>query len=396
MTENNKPSLAVVLSRFPYPLEKGDKLRAYYQIKEMSAQFNISLICISEFQPKAKHIAELEKFCSEIDIHVIPKWRSLLSCLLALFTGKPLQVAYFYSNSIRRKIEKKLNVLKPKHIYCQLIRVAEYVKNYHDCSKTLDYMDAFSTGIQRRVSLEPFYLKWLFRMESQRLNEYERHIYDYFENHTIISEQDKDLLGTIPGQKINCIPNGVSDHFFVGVERPKPTHDLVFVGNLNYPPNVEAVKFIVAEILPLAEKSGQYFRFLAAGAEPSKSLVNLSQKNRNFELLPNPVDIRDAYLAGKTFVAPMKIGTGLQNKLLESMALGIPSITTSLANNALKATPDKEILIAETAQEFLDQINLLSNDVRYKMLSENGPLFIQKNFNWSAVTNPLIIAIKNL
>ena len=395
MTKNNKPSLAVILSRFPYPLEKGDKLRAYYQIKEMSAYFDINLICISEFYPKNEHIVELKKYCSEINVHVIPKWQSWLSCLLALFTGKPLQVAYFYKNSVRQKIEKKLHELKPKHIFCQLIRVAEYVKNYHDCPKTLDYMDAFSTGIERRISLEPFYLKWLFQLEYRRLNDYERQVYDYFEIHTIISQQDKHLLGTTPAQKIVCIPNGVSNHFFVDHDKPNPTHDLVFVGNLNYPPNVEAVKFIVNAILPLAEKNGQNFRFLAAGAEPSKSLLNLSQKNKNVEILANPVDIRDAYLSGKVFIAPMKIGTGLQNKLLEAMALGIPSITTSLANNALKAIPGQEIGIAETAQEFLDQINSLTDNDLYKILSENGPKFIKKNFDWAAATEPLISAIKN-
>jgi glycosyltransferase involved in cell wall biosynthesis len=395
MSANNKPNLAVVLSRFPFPLEKGDKLRAFYQIKEMSQHFNIFLMCISESKPKSEHIHQLEEFCSEISIHVIPKWKSWLSCLIALFTGTPLQIAYFYSFNIRRKIEKKLVEIKPNHIFCQLIRVSEYVKNYHDCPKTLDYMDAFSTGIERRVKLEPFYLKWLFKMEYRRLMEYERQIYDYFEIHTIISEQDKKLLGTTPAQKIICIPNGVSQQFFQTKNIANPKYDLVFVGNLSYPPNVEAVKYVVKEILSLADKKGIQLSFLAAGAQPMKSLIQLEKQLKNFDILANPEDIRDAYLAGKIFVAPMKIGTGLQNKLLESMALGIPSITTSLANNALNAKPDFEILIAESAEEFLNQILSLENSDRYKMLSKNGSEFIRHTFDWTATTQPLIFAIKN-
>lgn len=395
MSDNIKKNIVVMLSRFPYPLEKGDKLRAYYQIKELSVSFNISLFCISENKPEESSIQELKKYCSEINVYILPKWKSWLSCLVALFTGTPLQIAYFRNYSIKRKIEKKLAEIKPGHIYCQLIRVTEYVKNYHNCSKTLDYMDAFSTGIERRISFEPFYLKWLFRLEFKRLSEYERLVYDYFEFHTIISEQDKRLIGTNAKQNVECIPNGVSDKFFDQIEVSAPKYDLVFVGNLNYPPNVEAVKYVANEILPLAEKRGLNLSFLAAGAEPTKALIHLEYKTKTMDILANPKDIRQAYLAGKVFVAPMKIGTGLQNKLLESMALGIPSITTELANNALNAEPNISILISETPDDFISKILSLQDDDFYKMISTNGQIYIKENFDWGTVTKPLINAIKN-
>ncbi len=396
MSANLKKDIVVILSRFPYPLEKGDKLRAFFQIKELSNSFNVHLICISEFKPDAESITELSKYCINIDVHVLPKWKSLFSCLIALFSGTPLQIAYFRNYSIKRKIEKKLNDLKPHHIFCQLIRVAEYVKNYHDCSKTLDYMDAFSTGIERRIAVEPFYLKWIFKLEYRRLSEYERLIYDYFEFHSIISEQDKKLIGTRPSQHLECIPNGVSDSFFENIEKPDSHYDLVFVGNLNYPPNVEAVKYIVNEILPHAEGKGLKLTFLAAGAEPAKALIALQHKTKRFEILANCKDIRKAYLSGNIFLAPMKIGTGLQNKLLEAMALGIPSITTQLANNALKAKPDVSILISETPEGFVNQILQLKDQEFYDLISSNGKNYIKENFNWTIVTQPLIEAIKNV
>lgn len=396
MRDKSKPNVVVMLSRFPFPLEKGDKLRAYFQIKEMSEHFNISLICISEFQPKKEYFDELNKYCSDISVYTLPKWRSWLSCFIALFTGKPLQVAYFYTSEIRKKIDRNLVELQPDHIFCQLIRVADYVKNYHNCPKTLDYMDAFSTGMERRMSLEPFYLKWIFQLEFKRLNEYERQIYDYFEIHSIISLQDKNLMGTTPNQAVECIPNGVSIHFFEDDPENSPTHDLAFVGNLNYPPNVEAVKFVVNEILPLAASQGLHFSFLVAGAKPSKSLTQLMKKHKNFNILANPKDIRKAYRAGRIFIAPMKIGTGLQNKLLESMALGIPSITTKLANNALRAEEGKNILLAETGQDFINQIKVLQDDDKYQIISKNARIFIQENFIWKKVTEPLINAIKNV
>jgi len=394
MSESNKPKIAVMLSRFPYPLEKGDKLRAFYQIKELSAFFSIELICISEHNPTPASLSEVNKYCSQCTVYTIPKWKSWLSSLLALVTGKPLQTAYFYSRKIQKKIDFQLKTIQPTHIFCQLIRVSDYVKNYHFCPKTLDYMDAFSAGIERRIAIEPFYLKWLFKMEANRLREYERQVYDYFEFHTIISEQDEKLLGTSPTQKVVCIPNGVSPYFFETMTKAQIEYDLVFVGNLNYPPNVQAVKFVVNEILPEAKKRGLNLSFLAAGADPAKLLFQLQNKETPFDILPNPADIRVAYRKGRVFVAPMKIGTGLQNKLLESMAMGIPSITSQLANNALQALENESILIADTASEFVDKILELNDENKYQEISRECQSYIRQNFDWTNVTKPIIESIK--
>jgi glycosyltransferase involved in cell wall biosynthesis len=391
---SDKPKLVVMLSRFPFPLEKGDKLRAYYQIIEFSKTYDITLICTSENSVSTESKAELSQFCSEIHVFELPKWKSFTGAFKALLGSKPLQVGYFYSTKIHRSIQKILQEKKPDHIFCQLIRASEYVKNYHACPKTLDYMDAFSVGIKRRINLQPLYLKWLFRLESNRLAQYEREIYDYFEIQTIISDQDAKLLGSTVHQKVMCIPNGVSPFFLDHKSNRTPNHDIVFVGNLNYPPNIEAVKYILSDILPIAQKRGKQWKFLAAGAEPSKELRELFKKEKNAEIKGNIKDIRDAYCDGKVFVAPMKIGTGLQNKLLEAMALGIPCVTTKLANNALKAVENKEIKIAQTPDEFVDSIDILLNSDLGQTLRENSISFIKSNFDWVNITDQLIIAMQ--
>lgn len=391
---SDKPKLVVMLSRFPFPLEKGDKLRAYYQIIEFSKTYDITLICISEQAVSEENQAELSHFCSTQHIFQIPKWKSLLGSFKALLGSKPLQVGYFYSPKVHRAIKKILDETKPNHIFCQLIRASEYVKDYHACPKTLDYMDAFSVGIKRRIKLQPLYLKWLFKLESNRLAQYEREIYDYFEVQSIISDQDAKLLGSTVHQKVMCIPNGVSSFFLEHKTDKQANFDIVFVGNLNYPPNIEAVKFILNEILPLSVQLGFHWTFLAAGAEPARELVELFKKEKNAEIKGNIDDIREAYSDGKVFVAPMKIGTGLQNKLLEAMALGIPCVTTKLANNALKALDNKEIKMAQTAEEFVSCIDQLLNSSLGETLKENSISFIKNNFDWANCTNELIIAMQ--
>ncbi len=189
-----KEKIAVILPRFPYPLEKGDKLRAYYQLKELSKKYEVTLIAISDRKVDKSHIAKLTVFCDSIHIIRINSISIFWNLFLCLFSDKPFQVGYFYSAKGKKKIKYLLKVNRPKHIYCQLVRTSEYIKDIYSIPKTIDYMDALSMGIERRINKAPWYKKWLFREESRRLKQYERTIFDYFENQTIISEQDRDLI----------------------------------------------------------------------------------------------------------------------------------------------------------------------------------------------------------
>ena len=384
---NNKRKLVIMLSRFPFPLDKGDKLRAYYQIIEFSKDFDITLICTTDKKILKSEIEEIRPYCKEIHIIKLSYISIFFNLILNLFNNKPFQVGYFYSNKNSLYIKSILKEVQPDHIFCQLIRVAEYVKNYHDCPKTIDYMDALSKGIERRIDNATFLKKWLFKSEYKRLRNYEQKIYEYFEHHIIISEQDRSFIMHPEYLKIKCIPNGVGKHFFESID-VKPDHELVFVGNLSYPPNISAVTYIVKEILPLLRKD---IRLIVSGSSPHHSLEKLIKDNSNITLTGWVDDIRNSYLRGKLFIAPMFIGTGLQNKLIESMALGVPCITTPLANNALKAKPNNQILVANTKEEFAHAITKLLNDEQlYKELKSNGKVFVQETFDWSKTVQDTI------
>ena len=179
--------ILVLLSRFPYPLEKGDKLRAFHQIKELSKKHEIILIALSDEKVEKKSIEILSEFCSKIEVIRLPKlmiyWNLLMQLL---FTNKSLQVAYFYNKNAQKQIDECLLKYQPDHIYCQLIRVTEYVRK-SKIKKTLDFMDALARGMERRIEDAPFYFKWFLKIETTRLKRYEHIIFDDFDNKTIIS-----------------------------------------------------------------------------------------------------------------------------------------------------------------------------------------------------------------
>ncbi|MDR0802027.1 glycosyltransferase [Fluviicola sp.] len=383
-----KEHIIFIVSRFPYPLEKGDKLRAFYQLKELSGIYEVTLICTSDLPVPEEHLRIVNQYCNRIHLFQLSKSGLLFQLLTSALSSKPFQVQYFYRKSIHRKVRKIIAELQPKHIYCQLIRVSEYVKNEHLIPKTLDYMDALSKGMERRVQTEPWYKSWFYRLESRRLKQYERRIFDYFENKTIISEQDRKLIFHPDNAEITVVPNGIDHSFFENLSIPKD-YDLVFTGNFSYAPNIEAAVCLAEEILPLIHQNGIPCKLLLSGASPVKKVLDLQTE---FVHISGWVaDIRISYQRSRLFVAPLFIGTGLQNKLLEAMASGLPCITTPLSNNALGGTNYENILLAEDISAFVEKITEgLIHESHFSSIALHGKNYIEQHYSWEKQTLKLL------
>lgn len=373
--------LLVITSRFPWPLEKGDKLRIYHQLKGLHESHEICLICISDQPVSENDRIEAGKVCSEL--HVLPisragiVWRAAITFL----GSRPLQVNYFFTRRHRKSVYQLVEKFKPDHIFCQLIRAAEYVKHIHSVPKTLDYMDAFSKGIERQAQVAPWYLKPIWKAEANRLMAYENLIYEYFEHHVIISEQDQQLIPHPKRSEIKVIPNGVDSDFFAPRE-VKKEYDVVFVGNMNYTPNADCAVHLVKNIMPLVWARKPEAKVLIAGAEPSAAVLKLASDRVSISGWVE--DIRGAYAGGKLFAAPLQIGTGLQNKLLEAMSMSIPCVTSSLANNALQA-PSKAIIVRDDDKAFAEMIlEILDNEALQAQLGKEGRSFVKAQYSWQA------------
>ena len=377
----------VILSRVPYPLEKGDKLRAFNQIKELSKNNEIILFALNDIDMDRASVTELEKYCSEIFILKLSKWTIAFNLVRTLFDGKPFQVGYFYFSKARQKIKDLIRKHQPDHIYCQLIRTAEYAKPYATIPKTLDFMDVFSKGMERRKSTSPFYMKPILGIEYRRLLKYEQRIFSVFNNKTIISDQDKKLIPHSQKNEIVVVPNGVDTGYFKPIPLKKE-FELLFNGNMNYPPNVESVQYLVNKIMPLVWEKMPNARLLISGANPSNKVMELKSENVVISGWMN--DIRENFAKSQMLVAPMQISIGLQNKLLEAMAMKLPCITSTLANNALGAEPKVQILVADHPEQYAACILLLlNNEAERNKIAEEGYRFAVSNFNWQHTTGIL-------
>ncbi|HPT15244.1 MAG TPA: glycosyltransferase, partial [Bacteroidales bacterium] len=294
-----------------------------------------------------------------------------------------LQVGYFYNYRGQKKIDRLIAEYKPQHIFCQLLRVSEYVR-HAKIPKTLDYQDVFSTGMKRRAETSPWWLKPLFLLEYRRLLRYEHAVFNDFDNKTIISAPDRDLIPHPANRQIIVVPNGVDHGYFKPVVREK-TFDVVFTGNMGYPPNVNAAEYLVSEIIPIVRNKIPGVTVMLAGATPHQRVQALA--NERIRVTGWVEDIRESYAASKIFIAPMRIGTGLQNKLLEAMSMGLPCITSVLANQALGAAENREILVGRSPEEFANHIIRLLTDQEFALgISEAGKTYVDKTYDWENST----------
>ena len=378
--------LFVLLSRVPYPLEKGDKLRAFNQLKVLSEQHDIYLFALNDVALHEDAVSVLSSFCKEVRIFNLPRRGILWSLIRFFFSDKPLQCGYFYNPKAQAEITEWIAEIKPEHIYTQLIRTAEYVKN-QPIEKTLDYQDVFSKGMLRLMMRAPLWKRWAYALEHRRLVKYERDIFPYFKHKTIITGVDRDLIVHPNGRDIVVVPNGVDFELFHPVECEKE-YDLIFTGNMSYLPNIYAAEYIVNEILPQLLVKYPNLRIVLCGATPSARVKQLQSKH--VEVTGWVKDIQEYYAKSRLFLAPMEVGTGLQNKLLEAMAMKIPCISSLLASMPLSAVNQKDIVICSSLSEYVHAIEaLLSQPKWYEFIAENGYKFVHENYNWEHTTQIL-------
>lgn len=385
--------LLVVTSRFPYPIERGDKLRAFHQIRQLATRHEVVLVALSEQPVPPDDLAKLTELCERV--HVVQRSRltTLRSLAVAALRGEPLQVGYFQSPRVLAEVRSIIERERPDHVYCQLVRTAEFGRDL-PCPTTIDYQDAFSAAARRRADQAVVGLRQVLRREARSVARYEAEAYAWFDRHVIITEQDRDLLEFPAAEKIEVLPNGVDTDFFHPGEPVGERRDLLFVGNMGYPPNIAAATTLATEILPLVRRERPDTDLLIAGARPARSVQRLA--GDGIEVTGWMDDIRTGYRRGRILVAPLSIGAGQQNKILEAMAMGVPCVTTELVNNAIGAAPDREVRIAATPAEFAQHaLALLRSPELQREQAERALEFVRSRYSWDAVGDQLDAVLRS-
>lgn len=376
--------ILVVLPRFPYPLEKGDKLRAFHQVRTLSAHHEVYLFCVSHCPVLPEHIEALQPYCKEICVVKSPKLVNVKNILRNYFNTKSLQLGYWDSRKARKAYKAFEKKVAPDVIYNQMVRTMPLVAR-SPLPKVMDFQDALSMNTERRMEQSRGLWHYILHFEFKMLRSTEYNAFKIFDALTIISEPDSEAIPHNKNGEIHIIPNGVDFDYFHPIETAKK-YDLVFCGNMGYDPNVKASQFLIQEVMPIVWREYPNAKVLLAGTTP-KNVVRKLMSDK-VTVTGWVEDIRQCYAQARIFVAPMQTGSGLQNKLLEAMSMQMPCVTTSIANVPLGA--DGEVLVGDDPEQFAENIlMLLRDDERCRQLGMAGYRFVREHFSWESAGSKL-------
>lgn len=390
-----KKKLLVLTPRFPYPVIGGDKLRIYHLCKELSRCYSLTLLSLCDTQEDLLCALPDDGVFDHVERVFLSKARSYVNTLLALPTRTPLQVAYYRSRTFAAAVARLL----PSHdgVLVHLVRCAEYVRK-SDKPRVLEMTDAISLNYSRVKKLRNArgLRSRVFSVEARRLLDYERTIVDDFDLSVLVSQADKDYLfpGSSAGKVMVC-SNGVDLSGLPYSVRSTASRILIFIGDMRTVQNQDMCHYFVDEVLPLLRKRGDY-RFRIVGSIVP-ALAERFHAYEGVEVSGRVESVAKAAEDGAIGVCPMRIGAGVQNKILEYMALGLPVVATSLAHEGLQAQLGRDLVIADTPEQFVERIEqLLADEAGTAAMAARAREFVERKHAWEGMVEPLVARLEAL
>ncbi len=326
----------------------------------------------------------------ELGLNVIapdhPFFRRTKEMVSAFLQGKPLSLGYFRNPSLQFRIDREAAERKFDVIIVFSSSMAQYAEQYRHVPKIMHFCDVDSQKWKSMAQNSHGWMRWIYGRESRILLEYERKIAAAFEASCVVSRNEADLFRQyIPGIPVHVIENGVDTEYFAAVPRQRKDLRIVFVGVMDYPPNVDAVSFVATRIWEKVRAEYPQARFTIVGSRPARLVRSLAQIP-GIEVTGYVPDIRP-YLSSATLsIAPLAIARGVQNKILEAMATGAPVLTTPEVARGLPAGAEQLVFTAEReAGPFSTALlELLTNENEREERGKEAQKFVRQNCTWEA------------
>lgn len=376
--------LLVLTPRFPYPLYGGDVLRIYQLCEALRGTFRMTLVSIC--QTRAEMNVRLPQDCPFGDVHrvYLPRWRSYANVFKAIFSGRSMQTAYYASREFARVVAE----LREGHdvMLCHLIRTAPYADGFKG-TKVLELTDFIPLTYARSNALKD---KWfsvrrmIYTLEQRRVDKAQNQLARQFDLTTFVSDVDRQMFldsSGLPPEKVATFGNGVnlSERPFNGDRRGKT---MAFIGTLMAMPNADAVSHFVTAVLPIIRREEPTARLRVVGAVPDSFKARFES---SFVYFTGPVvDLAKAVEDCVLGVCPVRIGAGIQNKMLDYMALGMAAVTTGVGAEGFEKLNGHAFVVSDGPEEMAATIlSLLNDGGRRRELASQGRQMVEANYSWS-------------
>lgn len=383
--------------RIPYPPNKGDKIRSFHQLKYLAEKGTVYLGTLFDDPRDFKYVADLKKICADVcAVGHHGKTKRFFS-VTGHFKGKPASVSYFYDLQLQRWVNKILATQQIDLIFCFSSTMAEYlfcsvewgVLQKSKVPLLMDYCDVDSQKWVDYGKIKPWPLSGFFRREGQLLLQYEQDIADDFDACFLASSREKKLFDQgHRAQNVEVLENGVDLVFFNGNRKSADpfTNEpiLVFTGAMDYDVNVDGVCWFVEKIWPQIRKTVKNVKFYIAGSNPVVKIKELGKQD-DIVVTGFVDDIREFYEKATICVAPLRIARGIQNKVLEAMAMSKAIVCTANAFEGIIADAGTDLLVYDTPDDFATGVlSLLSDSKKRLRIASSGRKCMERNYSWQA------------
>jgi sugar transferase (PEP-CTERM/EpsH1 system associated) len=370
----------------PYPPNKGEKIRAFHQIRYLAREHSVHLACLIDAQEEIEHVEALEQYCASVEVVYRDKRVTRFLAALALLAGNPFSVASFYSRRLKKKIAQKLRSEKFDIILVFSSAMAGYVRHVSTSPKVMDFVDVDSELWRLYADYHPIPLSWIYRLEAERLARYEEEAARIFDYSVFVSEKEADLFRQrVNDRPVTVVPNGIDLDYFAPSEGEFPHAGppvVVFIGTMDYFPNVDAVRYFCQEIFPLVRQCLSEVHFYIVGRNPTRPVKKLGRKPR-VTVTGSVSDVRPYLARAGAMVAPFRLARGIQNKILEAMAFGVPVVGTSTAFQGLEKAEMDGVRVADDPEKFAQELIALLKDPGWRrQCVDQARDYVQRYHQW--------------
>ncbi|PPD05253.1 MAG: sugar transferase [Methylobacter sp.] len=381
-------NLLFLAHRIPYPPNKGDKIRSYHFFEHLAQDNQMFLGTFIDDPDDWQYLDKLKPMCADSCFIGLNPWLAKIKCVQGLLTGQALSVPYYRSKALQAWVDRVIKAHGIDHVLVFSSVMAQFVECYGDgLTRVVDFVDVDSDKWRQYADKKQGLARWIYRRESRLLLQYERKTAQSAKAGIFVSPEEAELFKQLAGleQGIDFIYNGVDAERFspaLTFDNPYQPDEkvIVFTGAMDYWANVDAVKWFAEEVFAKAALTGVNVKFYIVGAKPTPDVLALSK-------IPNVVvtgavpDVRPFVAHAAWVAAPLRIARGVQNKVLEAMAMAKFIMATPAAMEGIATTEALDVSVSDSAEAMIKTLQTLVQQPAAQISQRNRD-FVRTRFGW--------------
>jgi sugar transferase (PEP-CTERM/EpsH1 system associated) len=381
-----------LVHRLPYPPNKGDKVRSFNLLKHLAKKHRVYLGTFVDDPDDEVHLEVVRGYCADMHVARLSPRAAKLRSLAGLLSGEALSLPYYRDAGLRHWVARTCadNRIERAVVFSSVM--ADYVPDMTRLPTLVDFVDVDSAKWTQYAATHRWPLSWLYRREGERLLAFERVVAARAAHAFFVTEAEADLFRRAAPEsaaRVDAMSNGVDAEFF------SPDHALaspygdaeipvVFTGAMDYWPNIDAAVWFAGEVLPRLRQRFPEVRFYVVGRSPDAAVQALASDGATV-VTGTVADVRPYLKHAAVVAAPLRIARGIQNKVLEAMAMARPVVASVACAAAIDAVQESEFLCAADADEFVTQIAaLLGDHPRTEGMGRAARQRVLANYSWEA------------